>query len=87
MHLLMPLGDPKMNRIIAVPGLIYTVMYVTCDTVLNSTLINAPADDPETSFVLFFFFDELTFQRYLHLRIYHFQLPILTPMCLPYPCT
>ena len=56
MHLLMPLGDPKMNRIIAVPGLIYTVMYVTCDTVLNSTLINAPADDPETSFVLFFFF-------------------------------
>ena len=50
---------------------------------------NALANDQETSFVtiLTFFFDELTFQRYLRLRIYHCQLPILTPMCLPYSCT
>ena len=34
--------------------LIYTFMYVTCDTVMDAT----PANDLETSFV-----DELTFQR------------------------
>ena len=36
----MPLGNPQMNHIIAVVGLIYTLMYVTCDAVLNAILMH-----------------------------------------------
>ena len=54
MHLLMPLGDPQMNRIIAVAGLIYTVMYVTCDAVLNATLMHLPMTQKLHLYIFFY---------------------------------
>ena len=55
-------------------------MYVTCDTVMNATLMHLLlVEHLICSYLTFFFFAELTFQKYLSVQL-HVLTPYFTPV-------